>query len=198
MSTDNIREEYIALRAEILQLNSQAFALVSGSLTINFTILGFGLSKTKLIEIDPLIPFFGALVLVTANILIAHKVRVAHRLALYQKYFIEPNMPGIRWAKVGYMFREYFKKKQGILSEMTERFHLIQTTVLFVPQMINAAVIFLCHPPSKYNGIVFSITLLLMFIQMVLLKHIGKYKLMEEVFRELAKQSSEQQKENVA
>ena len=95
MCKQNIKEEYIALRAEILQLNSQAFTLAGGSLTL-FTILGFGLSMSKLIELDPFVPFVGIVILIAANILIGHKIRVAHRLAFYQKYFIEPKMPGVR------------------------------------------------------------------------------------------------------
>lgn len=82
-----IKEEYVALRAEILQLNSQAFTLVGGSLTLNFTILGFGLGKYKLMDFNPLIPFIGIVVLVATNILIAHKTKNGSPSCLLSEMF---------------------------------------------------------------------------------------------------------------
>ena len=191
MCEQNIKEEYIALRAEILQLNSQAFTLVGGSLTLNFTILGFGLSKSKLIELDPFIPFIGILILVAANILIAHKIRMAHRLAFYQKYFIEPKMPGVRWGEIGFKFRTTFDEKHNkFLASVTERFVLIQTAMISVAQLINLIALFQCQP-SSMRTFILIISAVLLFVQLVLLHYINDNKPVEEVFLEIAKSYNE-------
>lgn len=106
MCESNIRQEFSTIRDEILQLNSQAFALVGGSLTINFTIIGFGISKSGTNDINPMLPFIGILLLVASNILIAHKIRMAHRLAYFIKIYIAPNLKGIKWSDVYFAYRK--------------------------------------------------------------------------------------------
>ena len=176
MCKQNIKEEYIALRAEILQLNSQAFTLAGGSLTL-FTILGFGLSMSKLIELDPFVPFVGIVILIAANILIGHKIRVAHRLAFYQKYFIEPKMPGVRWGEIGFKFRTAFDGKHNkFLVSVTERFVLVQTAIISVPQVINFIALSQCHP-SLMRTFILIISAVLLFVQLVLFCYINDYKL---------------------
>ena len=54
----------------------------------------------------------GAFVLLLGNILILNKNRLAHRLAYFQKFLIEPYLPGIQWAKAGFAYRKIYQENR--------------------------------------------------------------------------------------
>ena len=93
---DAILAEYRAVRDEILQLNGQLFAVLGSSLTLNVAILGWLFTRT-----DPArffgLPTVGILMLFVGNSILLNRNRLAHRLALFQKYFIETRLPDICW-----------------------------------------------------------------------------------------------------
>jgi tripartite-type tricarboxylate transporter receptor subunit TctC len=106
MSSDAILAEYKSVRSEIEQLNGQIFLVFGSSLTANLTILGWFFTqqppKPYILVIGVAVLFFGSLILLIRN-------RVAHRLALFQRYFIETKIPEIRWSRI------YFAPVAGIM-----------------------------------------------------------------------------------
>ena len=183
MCKPNIREEFSTIRDEILQLNSQAFALVGGSLTINFTIIGFGINKHGTKNIDPMLPFIGILLLVASNILIAHKIRMAHRLALFIKYYIEPSLEGIKWADVYFDYRKKFNLEHNwFVRHIAERFVDTQTSVLCIAQFVNVLILLNCSGTIGKYLLAISAAILLIF-QIILLRTINNCKSMESIFK---------------
>jgi hypothetical protein len=95
---DAILAEYRSVRAEIEQLNGQLFAVLTAVLIIDITILGWFFTRDKpanyywIPTIGILMLFFGSLPMFNRNIL-------SHRLALFQKYFIEPRVRDVCWGK---------------------------------------------------------------------------------------------------
>ena len=104
---DQILVEYSSIRDEINLLNAQAFTTVTGSLTFNFVILGWMFASNNGSRELLFLPFIAVLILIIGNLLILHKIRDAHSLALYQKYFIERELIHIKWATVCF---DYIKK----------------------------------------------------------------------------------------
>ena len=104
---DAILAEYRAVRDEILQLNGQLFAVLGSSLTLNVAILGWLFTRT-----DPArffgLPTVGILMLFVGNSILLNRNRLAHRLALFQKYFIETRLPDICWGRVYFEYRNQY------------------------------------------------------------------------------------------
>jgi hypothetical protein len=186
MNEVNIREEYVAIRAEILQLNEQAFTLVGASLALNFVILGFGLRRHGVSDLEPIIPFIGVFILLVSNVLLSHKIRMAHRLAYYQKHFIEPVLPGVRWARIGSLFRKNFDSRHNrFVISIAERFVLVQTAVVTAAQIVNIFVMLLGTKSITWYLLV-SITAVLLAVEVVLLRIINNYQPIDAGFAEIA------------
>jgi hypothetical protein len=141
MQENEMLAEYSSIRDEIRQLNSQAFTSISGSLTLNLIILGWMLGSSAPSNMI-FLPFMAFIILITANFLIAHKIRAAHRLALYQLNFIENNLPQIRWARVYFDFRKRVEKEKGKFRvSITERFDEVQLLAIVVVQIFDILII---------------------------------------------------------
>jgi len=131
------------VRAEIEQLNGQIFAVLSTALTVDITILGWFFTRN-----DPssyfVIPTIGIILLFFGSVLLLNRNRLAHRLALFQKYFIEPRAPDICWGRVYFKYRiEYEKQDQGIpkISTISERLADSAVYVLLFAAGINLVVL---------------------------------------------------------
>lgn len=139
-----ILAEYKAIRDEILQLNGQAFTTISVTLTINVALLGFVFSDKVLPGSEPWVIFFAILFLSAGTILIKHKIRSAHRLAFFQKYFIETQTSELRWADIYFKYREQYDITFGKLSSLfLERFGFAQTAILLLAQVVNICILIL-------------------------------------------------------
>lgn len=93
MPNDAALAEHRSVRAEIEQLNGQLFTVLSTALTLDITILGSFFTREDpskyfvIRTIGIILLFFGSVLLLTRN-------RLAHRVAFFQKYFIEPRTTG--------------------------------------------------------------------------------------------------------
>jgi len=190
MCEQNRRAEYASIREENLQLNSQAFQLIGGSLTLDFVILGYGLSKAEPGQLDPLLPFTGIITLFVANLLIAHKIRMAHRLAIFLKFFVVPKLPGILWPKVYFEFREGFERNNKSVAKIAERFVIVQTGAIMAAQLINTLLLLQCQP-STSRLILLGFALPLFPIQWLLLRIVNDHAPIEREFERL--QDSQQE-----
>jgi hypothetical protein len=203
---NEILAEYSSIRDEILQLNSQAFVTITGSLTINFTILGAMFSNVERIlsNNNPLqelifLPFIGFMVLILGNILLSHKIRIAHRLALFVKYFIEEKNKNIRWSRTYFDFKEKYDKKKGkFVASITERFVEVQALILVIAQLINIVIIiyFLMNFYYKkilnlsLHNIILVALIISLIIEFSLLRMLNNYKPYKEIFKELSEEKS--------
>jgi hypothetical protein len=134
---DAIVAEYANIRAEILQLNGQIFTILTGSLALNVTILGWMFSKD-----DPskylYLPTIGVIVMFVACILLLNRYRLSHRLAIFQKVFIESRIPDICWARVSLQYRdEYSKHDKTCFSSWGERIAESGVYTLSIIQLVN-------------------------------------------------------------
>jgi len=136
-----IISEYANVRAEILQLNGQIFTILTGSLALNLTILGWMFSKD-----DPskylYLPTIGVITLFVGCLMLLNRNRLAHRLAIFQKEFIENRIPDICWGRVYFQYRdEYSKQEKGLFSSRfsswSERIAESGVYVLSVIQFVN-------------------------------------------------------------
>jgi hypothetical protein len=136
---DATLEEYRSIRSEILQLNGQAFTAVTLFLGANMTILGWMLSKD-----DPsdycFLPVIGVFILFCGCILLCNRDRLAHRLAIFQKYFIENKLPDIYWSRSYFLYRAEFYKNAGFFEKCSERLAISNMFVLCVSQLVNIVV----------------------------------------------------------
>jgi hypothetical protein len=110
---DEVLAEYGAMRAEVLQLNSQIITIFVGTLTLDISVLGWFFANDDLGAFYVL-PTIGVFFLVLGSTVLTNRLRLAHRLGMFQKYFIEPRLPGITWATVYFRYREQLRLKKGV------------------------------------------------------------------------------------
>ena len=179
---EQILAEYSSVRTEIIQLNGQAFAIVTGSLALNFVILGAMFSSQKPLNDLLFLPLIALLVLAAGTIFLAHKIRAAHRLALFQKHFIENRLPEIKWGQVYFRYRETFDRKyKNPFDRLPERFVNVQNFVLFVAQIIDSIILITFRETSVHT--VFLILAVAVFLlQFLFLHKINDYEPMKRVF----------------
>jgi hypothetical protein len=101
-SNESILAEYRSIRSEIEQLNGQIFLVFTGSLTANVTIMGWFFTQEKR---NPYILTIGIAILLLGSLLLLNRNRLAHRLAIFQKYFIESRITDICWSRVYFEYR---------------------------------------------------------------------------------------------
>jgi hypothetical protein len=116
---DAVLAEYRSVRAEIEQLNGQLFAAWSAALTLDMTILGWFFTRD-----DPsryfLIPTVGNILLFLAAIIVLNRNRLAHRLAYFQRYLIEPRVPDICWARVYFRYRDLTQPSKAFSERLAD------------------------------------------------------------------------------
>lgn len=135
---DVILAEYRSVRDEIMQLNGQLFTVIGSSLTLNVAVLGWLFARDEPAE------FFGfptvrIFILFVGNSILLNRNRVAHRLALFQKYFIETRLPAICWGRVYFEYRKYYQG--GRFGPWAERLADSGTYVLFSASVINLVIL---------------------------------------------------------
>lgn len=192
--------EYVNIRAEILQLNGQGFTILTVSLGLNMSVIGWMFSKTDpsqyiyLLTIGVIIGFVGCLLLLNKN-------RLAHRLAYFQEFFIESRIPDICWARVGFMYRDKYKEiSQKRFSSWSERIAESGVYTITVAQIVNI-IIFLFYAVLPWfksdstiidwfkvvNGI---IILIILWIQYYAMKNMVGYKTIKKAMNEVYKETS--------
>jgi hypothetical protein len=115
MSTDEreaMLAEYSAMRAEVLQLNSQIVTIFAGTLTLDVSVLGWMFVK-DVPQSYWVFPTVGIFFLALGSVVITNRLRLAHRIGMFQKHFIEPRLPGIQWASVYFEYRELLRQDGG-------------------------------------------------------------------------------------
>lgn len=135
--------EYSAVRAEIEQLNGQIFSVLSGSLALDVSILGWLFGEHGNPRVPYLLPTVGILFLMAGNYILLNRNRLAHRLALFQKYFVESRQPAICWARVGSQYRIRYSKDAGRFASFVERLADSGSWVLFGASVLNILVLLL-------------------------------------------------------
>jgi hypothetical protein len=132
-----ILAEYAAMRAEILQLNGQIVTIFAGTLTLDVSVLGWFFSKDAPGGAIAL-PTIGIFFLALGSTVLTNRLRLAHRLGMFQRYFIEPKLPGITWATVYFQYRDELRKASGA-STWGER--LTESAFLLGVGVVNLAVL---------------------------------------------------------
>jgi hypothetical protein len=183
-----ILEEYRNVRSEISQLNSQVFTAITISVGANVTILGWMFSKDEPSKYL-FLPLAGVLILFGACILVLVQVKLAHRLALFQKYSIENRLPDICWARV------YFQYIKEYRPPFIERLAGSSILVLAIIQIGNI-LIFLFLPLFEYgfssvkidrmNTFFFVVMVIAMLIECYLYKKLTDYKDVEQAMEKIA------------
>jgi len=142
-----ILAEYTEIRKEILQLNNQIFLVLTSIIGINFTIISWiFLRRLEDVSLIPLV--LGSAILLIGNLIILNSNRLAHRLAYYQKYFIENKLKEIRWAHAYDQYRKFFQKdysKYSIKIATAERIAESNTEILAILQVINGIIGFFVY-----------------------------------------------------
>jgi len=156
--------EYATVRSEIQQLNGQIFAVLTSSISLNIAIFGW-LVATEDFSKFYVLPTVGIFILFWGNIVLLNRNRLAHRLALFQKYFIESRLPHICWARVYFQYRQTYLKR-GLIASVTERLSDSGTYIILATSLFNLVVlIFIGLKPVCTPGpVVLDINQLINFI----------------------------------
>jgi hypothetical protein len=179
-------EEYKQIRQEILQLNKEAFAVATGSFTINIAILVVNKAGCEVQNSGSQL-FFGILILAVGLLLIAHKIRCAHRLSYFIVHFIEPHLKGLQWQSVYSLYRKKYKENDSSnIGDIAERFVKAQGIIIVAIQMVDILIL-ICNreAPWTFGAII------LILIQWLCCKHFNDYTHIEKTLRDIA--SNQQQ-----
>lgn len=132
--------EYSSIRTEILQLNDQAFKSLMGSIALDITVLSWMFSREDPSQYFSM-PAIGVFILFAGVLVLLNRNRLAHRLAIFQKIFIEPRIPDICWARVYFQYREeHAKKHSGWFSSWGERIAESGGNTILIIQIVNLLV----------------------------------------------------------
>lgn len=196
-ATEAVLAEYGSVRSEILQLNGQIFASVSSTLTLNVIVLGWLLGQETPVSFYGL-PTVGIFLLSGGNALLLNRNRIAHRLALFQKYFIEPRIPDICWGRVYFAYRDKYPA-EGKLTSLAERVADSGTYILIWASLINVLLLIVIglHPvltglPSKIDWLQVAnlvIALALLGLQDWLRRVLTNFECIDSTMKELARES---------
>ncbi len=176
--------EYKEVRKEILQINAQIFTILTSGIGLILTIDGWiFISKTiriiEEIKQNWYIPLFSITLLAFINVIILHRNRLAHRLALFQKYFIERRIPDICWARVYFTYRDNYQ--QSLLERISDNSFFI----LILIQVFHLGLSYWLKPDSMWNGIF----LVVIIIQCIIKNFFNDFVEIENTFREIALRS---------
>ncbi len=119
-----VLEEYKVVRAEALQLNAQIYLAFSASILLGFSAIGWLFGQDKLQLHHLLAPLFSIIILSVGDFIVLQRNRLAHRLALFCKLFIEPKLPDIKWSNTYFLYRKVYKSDsflENFLSPLVER-----------------------------------------------------------------------------
>ena len=186
-SQDAVLKEYSATRNEILQLNSQVFAILTSGLGLDIVIIGWIFVSKSPPKDFWYLPIFGIVILFLTNLVLLSKNRLAHRLALFQKYFIEERIPDICWARVYFAYRKEYPL--GISNKVFERISEGSTIVVLIVQIINLLFMGILIP-WKFPGLpycsiicIIAISILWIILQWIIVRSMTNYKKADQAFK---------------
>jgi len=187
-----ILAEYNSIRNEILQLNKQSFVAMSSSLAIYVIIMGWIVDKGFKQSFYGLWTL-GVLILFIGNIMVLNRNRVAHRLALFQKYFIETRIENLLWSRVYFIYRNKTKgwgaNYQERLADLMSILLICLSALNLSALMITGIISILHHRMAQVDGVQlanFLIALILVLLQFWLYKKMTDYDLIEETFKTIS------------
>jgi hypothetical protein len=197
MLIDAVLAEYRSVRNEIEQLNGQVFAVLSSSLALNVAVLGWLFGKERSSEFFAL-PTVGILFLLCGTIILLNRNRLAHRLAFFQKYFIESRIPDICWGRVYFEYRECYPTA-GFFTRCAERLAESGAYVLIAAGTVNIGILVILglrplfgSAPTDIDWVQvvnFAIALLLLSLQICFKRMMTEYRPIDATMQRLAKQS---------
>jgi hypothetical protein len=178
---DQLLEEYSLIRDEIVQLNGQAFTVVTGSLTINFAILS-AMFTTQVSSPKPVfLPFIALVVLFAGSLLLSHKIRMAHRLNFFLQYYIQPRLKGIQWPSTYSQYRKVYEKRHpGWFKSLGERFVEVQKLVLLITQFIDIGVMLWLG-----NNVFPTGAVIILVVQVIVWRSVDNYDPVEDTFKNM-------------
>jgi len=135
---DAILAEYATVRGEIQQLNGQVFSVLCSSLALDIAVLGWLFGKSNPCQFY-FLGTVGIILLLMGNLVLLNRNRLAHRLAFFQMYFIEPRLPDLCWGRVWFEYRERYPK--AILFGLSERLADSATLILLIASILNLLVL---------------------------------------------------------
>jgi len=174
--------EYNAIRNEILQLNSQIYNTFYG--TILFVVTVFGWYYKNNLESSIMLYLFLFLILLIGNIVVINRNRLAHRLALVIRYFIEEKNTDLQWSTVYFEYRKLKKERFDFiyerLADIILSIFLLITFILLVFLYFNIRCI--CS-----NLIAFIIGIISLLFQILSWRYFNKYQSIETKINEVKK-----------
>jgi hypothetical protein len=197
MLNDAVLAEYRSVRNEIEQANGQVFTVLSSSLALNMVVLGWLFGKERSSEFFAL-PTIGILLLLCGTIILLNRNRGAHRLAYFQKYFIESRIPDICWARIYFEYRVRYPIA-GFDTGFAERLAESGAYVLIAAGMVNIVILaILGLLPLVKSGSTdidwvqvanFAIALVLIGLQIRFVRVMVDYRPIDATIRRLAEQT---------
>lgn len=197
MLVDALLAEYRTVRDEIEQLNGQAFTVLSSSLALNVAVLGWLFGRERSSEFFAL-PTVGILLLLCGTIILLNRNRLAHRLALFQKYFIESRIPDICWGRVYFEYRESYPTA-GFVTRCAERLAESGVYVLIGAGLVNLCILVILGLRPFFESAStdidwaqvanFAISLALVVLQICFARLMTNYRAIDVTMCRLAKQS---------
>jgi len=196
--------EYSAVRAEIEQLNGQIFSVLSGSLALDLSVLGWLFGGPGDPRARYFLPTVGILFLMAGNYILLNRNRGAHRLALFQKHFVEPRLPDICWGRVYFEYRTRYSETSKTwakkrLESMAERLANSGSWVLVGASALNIVILailglapYFASSPAVVDRAQlanFVVASALVASEVFLLPFMTDYKKVEEIMKGLAKEA---------
>lgn len=196
--------EYANVRGEIQQLNGQVFAILSSSIAADIAVLGWLSAKDAPYDYF-LLPTFGILLLLAGSVILLNRNRLGHRLALFQKYFIESRVPDICWSRV---YFEYRKREKGqatggwskaLLTALGERLAESGAYVLLGLSVVNVIVSALIGLAPCLSGsstdidwsqvVNLLLAILLVYLEWCFCRKLTNYDVIENMMKSIAQDS---------
>jgi hypothetical protein len=139
------------------------------------------------------LPTVGVFLLVLANIVLLNRNRLAHRLALFQRYFLEPRLPGTCWATVYFAYRDRVLVAKGLASWVEK---LTDSAFLLIVGLVNLVVLvvvgFLPYTPGTSIDWLqvsnFGVAVALLAVGWYLRARLVDYGMIDRTMQDLAKE----------
>lgn len=188
-----ILAEYASVRSEIQQFNGQVFSVLCSSLALNIAVLGWLIGKSNPLQFY-LLPTLGIFLLLMGDVMLLNRNRLAHRLALFQKHFIESRLPDFCWSRVYFEYRNRYPK--NLLVKLSERLADSAAFILLFAGIINLFVLIILGliPVFKRESVTidgpqianFVMAVVLVGLQDVFRRLFTNYKIVDKTLEELA------------
>lgn len=193
-----VLKEYSVIRDEILQLNSQIFTIFTSGLGLDIVIIGWIFASKQHFQDLWYLPLFGIVILFITNLILLNKNRLAHRLAIFQKYFIEERIPDICWGRVYFAYRKEYPT--GMFEKIFERIAEGTAILVLIVQAINL-LLFLILIAWKFPNLscysilaIVGICILGLILQWFLVSSAANYENVDQSFKKVRGNNSNNKK----